>query len=83
SVWINTLEAIAWSRRGLEFWYKRTWPRVLIHRYVDTQICCSWLYTPSDGKKLLRREANLPSRTSSRSETDLESQAEDFHSPKG
>ncbi|CAN7047856.1 unnamed protein product [Brassica rapa subsp. trilocularis] len=49
SLWSNTLEAIAWSRRGLEFWYKRTWPRVLIHRYVDTQICCSWLYTPSDG----------------------------------
>ncbi|KAL1190006.1 hypothetical protein V5N11_033315 [Cardamine amara subsp. amara] len=39
-------------------------------------------YSPSDGQKLLRREANLLSQTSSKSEADLESQAVDFHSPK-
>uniref|UniRef100_A0A1J3DAC3 Hydroxyproline-rich glycoprotein family protein n=1 Tax=Noccaea caerulescens TaxID=107243 RepID=A0A1J3DAC3_NOCCA len=40
-------------------------------------------YSPSDGQKLLRREANLLSQTSSKSEADLDSQVVDFHSPKG
>lgn len=49
----------------------------------DSLRTASAAYSPSDGQKLLRREANLLSQTSSKSETDLDSQVVDFHSPKG
>ncbi|CAN8234370.1 unnamed protein product [Cochlearia groenlandica] len=49
---------------------------VEINDVMDNSLLTS-SYSPSDGQKLLRREAGLLSQTSSKSEADL-----DFHSPK-
>ncbi|CAH2067620.1 unnamed protein product, partial [Thlaspi arvense] len=49
---------------------------------MDDSLRTAAAYSPSDGQKLLRREASLLSQTSPKSEADIDSQAVDFHSPK-